>query len=287
MSSSERDLDRSAQARRLAEAALEHLVTAFEGNEVPIVVLGGLVPEILTRGQEPPVPSHLGTTDVDLHLGLSMQLDGGVDLSTLENALIASGFQTDSAPAGYGWSTMIEGHRVKVEFLCELGDQPQGVIVIPLGCSSLRAVNLRGTGVVTEDYEWISLAGETTPPDSNMRRVRVAGLQSFLLSKVHSAWQRGEEKDYYDLIYTLIHNRLGGPREAAWALASGVFRNRIHLGGGPWPEMAARFETPNDIGPTSYARGAILAHPEEDFASARQDAVSAFAEFLASLTFQL
>lgn len=60
--------ERSASARHLAETALVWLLDALKGHDIHLVVLGGLVPEVLTRGQEPPAPQHLGTTDVDIYL---------------------------------------------------------------------------------------------------------------------------------------------------------------------------------------------------------------------------
>lgn len=100
------------------------------------------------------------------------------------------------------------------------------------------------------------------------------------MSKVHVAWRRGLDKDYYDLVYTLLYNRLGGPKEAAEALARGRFRDRIKLSSGPWPEIRARFTGASDTGPQSYADQALQADPETDHAQARQDAVGAIAEFL-------
>lgn len=78
--------ERSPEARRLAETALVWLLNALEGHDIYLVVLGGLVPEVLTRGQEPPAPQHLGTTDVDIYLGV--HLDIFANLSALEGAMV-------------------------------------------------------------------------------------------------------------------------------------------------------------------------------------------------------
>lgn len=274
------DLERSPRARQLAEQALLRLIDALKEHDVPIVVLGGLVPEVLTRDQEPPAPQHLGTTDVDIHLGLGLQIEAEQDLGQLEAALTAADFRPDETKEGWRWETRVEGARVKIEFLCELDDQPQEAIVTPVGCEKLTAVNLRGTGFVTEDFEWVELTGKLPDGTAVTERVRFAGLEGYLMSKIHVAWRRGLNKDYYDLVYTLLYNRLGGPIEAADALANGKFRDRINLSSGPWPEIRARFTSASDTGPQSYADQATQADPETDHAQARQDAVGAIAEFL-------
>lgn len=48
--------ERSSETRALAEAALLRLLVALDEQDIALVVLGGLVPEILTRGGE--TPSH-------------------------------------------------------------------------------------------------------------------------------------------------------------------------------------------------------------------------------------
>lgn len=274
------DLERSPAARLLAEKALLRLLVALKNHEIPIVVLGGLVPEVLTRDQQPPAPQHLGTTDVDVHLGLSLQLDATQDLRALEDGLRLADFSPDETTEGWRWMTRVEGARVKIEFLCELDDQPEEAIVTPVGCDRLTAINLRGTSYVTEDFEWEELSGKFADGTPVTHRVRFAGLEGYLMSKIHVAWRRGLDKDYYDLVYTLLYNRLGGPVEAAEALANGRFRDRINLSSGPWPEIRARFSDASNTGPQSYADQARQADPSTDHAQARQDAVGTIAEFL-------
>lgn len=287
MASRWENLERSPAARLLAEKALLRLLVALRDHDIPLVVLGGLVPEVLTRDQQPPAPQHLGTTDVDVHLGLGLNLEATQDLGALEDAMRVVHFSPDETTKGWRWDTRIEGSKVEIEFLCELDDQPEGAIVTPVGCDRLTAVNLRGTSYVTEDFEWEELSEELVDGTRVTRRVRFTGLEGYLMSKVHVAWRRGLVKDYYDLVYTLLYNRLGGPREAAEVIANGRFHDRISLTTGPWPEIRARFTHANDVGPQSYADQAALADPATDHAQARQDAVGALADFLESLEYGL
>jgi hypothetical protein len=94
------------------------LVVALKDHAVPIVVLGGLVPEVLTRDQEPPAPQHLGTTDVDIHLGLGLQIEAEQDLGQLEAALTAADFRPDETKEGWRWETRVEGAKASWRNVC-------------------------------------------------------------------------------------------------------------------------------------------------------------------------
>lgn len=136
--------ERSASARHLAETALVWLLDALKGRDIHLVVLGGLVPEVLTRGQEPPAPQHLGTTDVDIYIAVQLDLDS--DLGALEEALDELKVDRDPKQAGWRWIAIVEGAKVKLEFLCDLENEPAETAFRPDGCKELTALNLRGTG---------------------------------------------------------------------------------------------------------------------------------------------
>ena len=279
-------LERSPEARQLAEIALGRLVREFGDNDVPFVVLGGLVPEILTRGQDPPAPQHLGTTDVDLQLNLSLQLESYEGLQRLEVALDNAGFSPSEGNEGWRWETEVEKATIKIEFLCELDDLPEGIAEIP-GCERLRVSNLRGTGYVSEDWQWVELPLVTESGDRDVVSVRFAGLEGFVMSKVHVVWRRGAAKDYYDLVYVLLYSPVGDPTDVADILAAGRFGDRIDLTVGPWPELRARFEQPQGMGALGYSEQGVQADPSLDAAQARQDAVGAVTAFLDRLSEKL
>jgi hypothetical protein len=138
--------ERSPAARVLAEEALLRLLVALEGADLELVVLGGLVPEILTRDQGEAVPTHLGTTDVDIHI--SFGVDAERDLSSLEHALEGIGAEPDPKIDGWRWRVPIGGVRVNIEFLCDRDDVPADQAIALPGCRVLTAANLRGTGFV-------------------------------------------------------------------------------------------------------------------------------------------
>jgi hypothetical protein len=275
---SQTEIQRSPDARKLAERALVRLLHALRGEDAGIIVLGGLVPEMLTRGQEPPAPTHLGTTDVDVLL--LAQTMPGADLSHLEKCLRDVDFAPQ--PEGWRWRGRVEGSIVKIEFLCDRDTAPEHEVVPVLGCTELTAMNLRGTGYVARDWTWVALRSNLGGREV-LVKARFAKLGGYLLSKCVAARTRGATKDFYDLAYVLLHNRAGGPSEAAGVLADGKLRAAVPVLRSTLLEIAERYRTPNAVGPSGYAEQALLAAPESDEAELRADAVAAVAEFLEAL----
>jgi hypothetical protein len=142
------DDERSAEARAIAERALGRLLVASAPTSAQLIVLGGLVPPTLARTGVPEHPAHLGTTDVDVLL--VTHLTASHDLGAIEVGLEGMDFTPQAE--GWRWSGRIEDRIVKIEFLCDLDDQPAEAVIRPVGCTKLRAVNLRGTGYVERDH---------------------------------------------------------------------------------------------------------------------------------------
>ncbi len=151
------------------------------------------------------------------------------------------------------------------------------------GCTSLGAMNLRGTGYVREDWMLVDLIGSLPSGRVVIVPVRVAGLGGFLLSKGTALRNRSKDKDYYDFVYVLLYNRAGGPKEAAEVLRNGVFASRLSGLSTLWMELEARFDHANRHGAVAYARQALQANPGSDASIHRQNAVGAVAEFLDTL----
>jgi hypothetical protein len=274
------ELERSPEARALAEDALFRLLDALKDHELNLVVLGGLVPELLTAGQGDDTPAHLGTTDIDIHI--SFLADPESDLSALETALEVIDAEPALGVDGWRWLIPIGSTRVSVEFLCDLDNQPAAATILLPGCSRLKAANLRGTGFVARD--WVEEEIERiTDGQTKIRRAKFAGLEGYLMAKSYAARYRGEEKDYYDLVHVLLFNRSGGPEQAGTRLAEGQFADDMRAAGTIFREIEARFTDGSAFGPRSYARQALRVQPEAEPAQLTQDAVGAIAEFIAAL----
>ncbi len=273
--------ERSRATRKRSEEALVEFLHELGDFDPPLIVLGGLVPDMLTRDQDFPVPKHIGTTDVDMLIDFLVA--GDKDLGPIEQALARIGFSPKSGNKGWRWIRSVRGVPVMLDFLCELDDEPAGHIVRPFGCKLLGAANLRGTGYVREDWHAEKMIGILPNGQSVTVEVRVAGLCGYMLAKATAVRERSEEKDYYDFAYVLIFNRLGGPAQAAYALRKGKFAGRLKAMKTVWREVADRFGAPDRAGAAGYAAQAALAEPAADGFQKRQDAVAAVKEFMKAL----
>jgi hypothetical protein len=103
----------------------------------------------------------VGTTDVDLIIGLALGDENPETYRTLKNNLVKAGFKPGES--SYQWTLLVDGTNVKVEFLCETDQVPQGRIFKPkdegIG-SDLGAFNVRGAQLVREDFIETEIEGE-------------------------------------------------------------------------------------------------------------------------------
>lgn len=270
---------RSREARARAETALVRVLWHLSGTAVRPIVLGGLVPDVLVDGVEPAPPPHLGTTDVDIYIELGVASDG-VTLEAMEGALRAAQFAPDGRRAGgWRWRGDVDGTLVKVELLGERADAAdESVTIAPSG--TLGVLNLRGTGFVARDHQSRALTGRLADDTTVTVEVDFAGLQGYLLAKMVAARARGLDRDFYDLVYVLLHNRLGGPAEAGHAIRAGVFRADLPSMYTTLREIRERFRDASGAGPTAYAREAAQTDGDLTEAELRADAQGAVAAFL-------
>lgn len=274
------DKTRSRKTRARAELALVRLLHELRDQSVQLVVLGGLVPEILAR-DDSSTPAHLGTTDVDILL--ITHLDPEANLSSVEQALQYMSFTPDQTEDGWRWSGPVDNATVKLEFLCDLSDQREREIIRPRGCTELAAANLRGTGYVASDFALKKLTGQLADGRQVTVEARFAGLEGYLLSKCVALRARAATKDYYDFVYVLLHNRAGGPEQAARRLLEGKLVDALRSLQTTLMEVRERYVNTGDSGPTGYAAQALEVEPDADAALLRADAVDVVQRFFAAL----
>lgn len=244
-----------------------------------LVLVGGLAPLYIVGSLPRGAPLHAGTTDVDLVVRLFVD-DTSEAYETLYRNLKDSGF----APTypSYRWLRAVDGTEVKVEFLCDTDQVEAGRIYRPGKGTGSRfgACNIPGALLAARDFieteaegERVDGGGLSTVP------VRVAGLLPYVVLKVSAFQARHENKDAYDLIYTLL-NFPQGPDAAGRAAAASPVRDErqvldaLHL-------LGDRFRTPNHDGPSAYAH--FLAEPHEvEHQQLRNRAVEAVRRFLAA-----
>lgn len=175
----------SAYTREATERCERVLVTVL-GNVGPwrehIYLAGGLAPRYLVgelpEGERP----HVGTTDVDLVIGLSLTDESVEAYRTLEGNLKDAGFE--QGDPSFRWTREVEGLTVLVEFLCETDQVEEGRIFKPKRGTgaNLSALNVAGALLAPRDFLEIEVEAERLDQGGRSKvGVRVANLLPYVV----------------------------------------------------------------------------------------------------------
>lgn len=107
--------------------------------------------------------------------------------------------------------------------------------------------------------------------------VRVAGLLPYAVLKILAFQDRHENKDAYDLVFTLM-NHPGGPRAAGAAAAESPIAPHETVAEA-LSLLEERFRDASQDGPNAYASFLATPDDEEEKARLRQEAVATAREF--------
>lgn len=270
------DYDREATER--CERTLVTLLGDIGPWSKRVFLAGGLAPRYIV-GQLPEDQGHIGTTDVDLVIGLALD-EAPETYRTLENNLKKSGFTAGAT--SFQWVRNVDGVKVMLEFLCETTEVEPGRIFKPKGegaGSGLGAFNARGAQLVSHDY--IEREIEATRLDRGGKSkvvLRVAGVLPYTVLKIFAFQDRHNTKDAYDVVFTLLHFGSGPAEAGAAAAASPVSRHptvdeALRL-------LAERFADIDQDGPVAYAQFLAPQDDEEAADRFRREAVAVVDEFL-------
>jgi hypothetical protein len=245
-----------------------------------VYLAGGLAPRYIVGQLPDGVPPHVGTTDVDLVIGLAVGDEAPQTYRTLQRNLEQAGFKQQTP--SFRWARQVDGVTVLLEFLCETDSVPPGGIFRPKtgAGSKFAAFNVRGAHLVRDDFIERELERERLDAGGISRvAVRVANVLPYVVLKAFSFQDRHANKDAYDLIFTLL-NHQGGPRAAGQLAGGSPIAGRRQVADGIGL-LAERFQTAAHDGPTAYA--AFLAEPGDTDGAARlrQQAVVTVRQFLA------
>lgn len=246
-----------------------------------VYLAGGLAPRYIVGSLPEGARPHVGTTDVDLVIGLAVGDESPEAYRTLENNLKKSGFEAEHS---FRWKKNVEGVTVIVEFLCETDQVEPGTIFKPKGGtgSGLGAFNVRGAQLVTRDYMECEVEAQRLDDGGHSKVVvRIANILSYTVLKILAFQDRHENKDAYDLIYCLL-NFAEGPHDAGNAAGQSAIRDDAQVRQA-LQLLAERFESANHDGPHAYAAFLADDGDEEAAARLRQEAVAVVRAFLGSL----
>ncbi len=253
-----------------------------------IFLAGGLVPRYLIEDLPEYAPPHVGTTDVDLIVGIAIASDEAEPYDTLLKNIKAVGFRlfedADGETCSFRWCVDIDDKTVVVEFLTEKGEEP-GSIVRPRAHTGakLGAFETRGANLAARDYVECEISGLLLDGNESFATIRVANLVPFMTLKTLAMHDRGlkKPKDAYDIVFVL-KNWPGGPAAAARAaLSSPVYGE--DLVGESLGLLARHFEHTGMDGPGNYSKFLLDEDDEDEEARLRNEAVAVVKEFIGAL----
>ena len=272
------DYDEATTAR--CERALVTLLGDLGPWRERIYLVGGLAPRYLVGELPGGARAHVGTTDVDLVIGLALGDETPETYSTLQENLEKSHF--DPKEPGFRWAREVEGVKVVVEFLCETEAVGAGLVFRPKAGSTgsrVGAFNVRGANLVGYDYVERVLEGDRLDDGGRSKvTVRVANVLPYTVLKILAFQDRHENKDSYDLVFCLLHFG-DGPRAAGTEAAQSA------VAGDPQVTdalalLADRFRDLDQDGPAAYATFLADSGDENEAARLRRGAVATVRAFL-------
>jgi predicted nucleotidyltransferase len=275
--------DRASDYDAVTTARCERALVTLLGDLGPwrerVYLVGGLAPRYIVGTLPEGAAPHIGTTDVDLVIGLALGDDTPETYRTLETNLKRASFRSETS---FRWTRLVDGVSVQVEFLCETTEVEAGRIFKPKGeslGSGLGAFNVRGAHLVVSDFTEVEVTAERLDDGGTSTvSVRVCGLLAYVVLKILAFQDRHDNKDAYDLVFSLL-NFGGGPEDAGRTTA------RSAIASHPDVEAALlllgeRFVTTDHDGAAAYAGFLGADADDEARARLRQEAVAVVRTFL-------
>lgn len=277
----------SPAALAACEKALRTILTKIGPWGSQLILIGGMTPRYLVGQPPPDIRAHVGTTDLDIVIGVTLATEEAEAYRTLQQNLKDARFAPARDPESgqertFRWERDVDGVRVQLEFFCPVGDgEPGKLMRNPGGAGSkISAVRIRGAELSALDHFMVPLGGELLDHGGIQERVdvKVSNLLPFLVLKAFALDERDKPKDGYDLVWTL--SAFGeGPRSAVDAVVQSPVL--------ACPEIPAamaclreHFRTPGHRGPAQYANFESFSGDEGERERLRRFAHGTMREFL-------
>jgi predicted nucleotidyltransferase len=197
----------SPAAFELVKQTSLYIATKLGDLNDDIVIVGGLVPSLIIpqEGPKQAQSSHIGTMDVDL--GLTVAILDNERYAELSERLKSAGFEPDQNEEGkttnQRWSIEEDGQKVTVDFLIPPTQKEDKGGTLRNLESDFAAIIVPGLKLAFEDRRKVPLEGKTIRNESANRELWVCEAGAFIVLKSLAFYNRGENKDAYDLFYVL------------------------------------------------------------------------------------
>ncbi len=278
----------SPQALAACEKALRTILTKIGPWGNRLVLIGGMAPRYLVGKPPADIREHVGTTDLDIVVGIALGSEEDDAYRTLQQNLKDAQFAPRRNPETsqeetFRWTRQVDGVSVVLEFFCPVGEGNAGQLLRNPGRnagSKISAMRIRGADLVGHDYITINLGGELLDHGGIQERVevKVCNLLPLLVLKSFALDERDKPKDSYDLIW-ILNAFQDGPASAVEAIATSPMLDHPDV---PAAIQAIRihFQSPEHRGPAQYANFELMVDDAEQRQRLRFHAYGTVAEFL-------
>jgi len=204
----------TAEQTERAEQVLLEIWSRLGEYREHFVLVGGLTPRYLVQQDQPDIPKHCGTLDVDL--AVSLAASDVRAYSSIRARLDRMGFQPGINQRGnaqrHSFTMPAEDGPVVVDFLTTKYDGPPEVVRVVE--SQLSAVQVEGLGLALVDPLKLSITGKTWTGGVVTEMIQVCRPVPYVVLKALAFENRREGKDVHDLVYVLQHAEGGIARTA-------------------------------------------------------------------------
>jgi len=156
------------EALAACEKALRTILTKVGPWGQRLVLIGGMTPRYLVGRLPVDVKEHIGTTDLDIVVGVMISTEEEEAYRTLQQNLRDARFAPARNPdtgqeETFRWTREVDGVGVRLEFFCPVGNGQPGQLLRNPGPnvgSRISAVRTRGAELAAMDNVVVSLGGE-------------------------------------------------------------------------------------------------------------------------------
>jgi len=275
------------EALAACEKALRTILTKVGPWGQRLVLIGGMTPRYLVGQLPVDVKEHVGTTDLDIVVGVTISTEEEEAYRTLQQNLKDAQF----APARnvdtgqeetFRWTRQVDGVGVQLEFFCPVGTGRAGQLLRNPGSnvgSKISAIRTRGAELAALDNVVVRLAGELLDHGGIQEGVnaKVANLLPFLVLKAFAIDERDKTKDSYDVVWILSAYK-DGPQSAVEDIAKSPVLGHPDVAAA-MQRLRTHFQTPEHRGPSQYANFEVTPGTEDERTRLRRYAHGTMAEF--------